>query len=71
MSVVVVGLEQQQAPLELIERVAISDEALGKTLAELGERANLAEVVVLSTCLRTEIYAVVERFHEGVEELRG
>ncbi len=65
------GLEQQQAPLELIERVAISDEALGKTLAELGERANLAEVVVLSTCLRTEIYAVVERFHEGVEELRG
>ncbi|MDA8183133.1 MAG: glutamyl-tRNA reductase [Acidimicrobiales bacterium] len=70
MSVVVVGLEQKQAPLELLERVAIPDEMLGKALASLARRPNLAEVVVLSTCLRTELYAVVERFHEGVEELQ-
>jgi glutamyl-tRNA reductase len=70
LSVVVVGLEQKQAPLELLERVAIPDEMLGKALASLARRPNLAEVVVLSTCLRTELYAVVERFHEGVEELQ-
>ena len=24
--------------------------------------------MILSTCLRTEVYAVVERFHDGVAE---
>ena len=70
MSVIVVGLEQHHVPLDLLERVAISEEALGKTVAGLRDRSNLAEVVVLSTCLRTELYAVVERFHEGVTDLQ-
>ncbi len=64
------GLEQHQAPLDLLERVAVPEEALGKTLAALRERTNLAEVVVVSTCLRTELYAVVERFHDGVADLQ-
>lgn len=70
MSVVVVGLEQHQAPLELLERVAIPEAELDKPLAALRARANLTEVVVLSTCLRTELYAVVERFHDGVADLQ-
>ena len=70
MSVVVVGLEQHQAPLDLLERVVIVDEQLGKALTVLRERSNFLEVVVLSTCLRTELYAVVERFHEGVADLQ-
>lgn len=71
MSVVVVGVEQHQAPLELIEQVTVPEDALGKTLATLRDHANLTEVVVLSTCLRTELYAVVERFHEGVDDLQA
>ncbi|HXQ44957.1 MAG TPA: glutamyl-tRNA reductase [Acidimicrobiales bacterium] len=70
MSVVVVGLEHHSAPLDLLERVAVPDEALGKTLGALYDRSNLSEVVVLSTCLRTELFAVVERFHEGVADLQ-
>ena len=70
LSVVVVGLEQDQAPLDVLERVAIVDEQMGKAFAVLRERANLSEVVILSTCLRTELYAVVERFHEGVADLQ-
>ena len=70
MSVVVVGLEHQSTPLDLLERVAVPEEELGKTLGALHDRSNLSEVVVLSTCLRTELYAVVERFHEGVADLR-
>ncbi|HEY5252364.1 MAG TPA: glutamyl-tRNA reductase, partial [Acidimicrobiales bacterium] len=70
MSVVVVGLEHHRTPLELLERVAVAEEALGKTLGALHDRSNLSEVVVLSTCLRTELYAVVERFHEGVADLQ-
>jgi glutamyl-tRNA reductase len=70
LSVVVVGLEHHNTPLDLLERVAVPDEALGKALGALYDRSNLSEVVVLSTCLRTELYAVVERFHEGVADLQ-
>ncbi len=70
MSVVVVGIEERNAPLELLERVSVGEEALPKALAALGDRSNVSEVVVVSTCLRTEVYAVVDRFHAGVDELR-
>ena len=70
MSVIVVGIEQREAPLHLLEQVAVTDAALPKALATLRDRSNLSEAVILSTCLRTEVYAVVERFHEGVDELR-
>jgi glutamyl-tRNA reductase len=69
-SVVVVGIEQRQAPLDLLEQVAVGENALPKALGMLRDRANLSEAVVLSTCLRTEVYAVVERFHDGVAELQ-
>ena len=69
-SVVVVGLEQRQAPLDLFEQVALADDALPKALAALRDRANLAEAVIVSTCQRVEVYAVVDRFHQGVAEIR-
>lgn len=65
-----VGLEHQRAPLDVLERVTILEHDLPKALAALRDRSNLLEVVVLSTCLRTEYYAVVERFHEGVADLQ-
>ena len=68
---VVVGLEPERAPLDLLERVAVGDDDLGKVLADLRARPNLVEVVVVSTCLRTEVYAVVERFHDGVADLQA
>jgi glutamyl-tRNA reductase len=70
LSVIVVGLEQHQVPLDVLERVAISEDNLGKVVAGLRDTSNLAEVVVVSTCMRTELYAVVERFHEGVTDLQ-
>jgi glutamyl-tRNA reductase len=70
MSVIVVGLEQRNAPLDLLERVAVTDSALPKALSGLRDRSNLSEAVILSTCLRTEVYAVVDRFHDGVAELQ-
>ncbi len=70
MSVVVVGIEESNAPLELLERVSVGEDALPKALASLADRSNLSEVAVVSTCLRTEVYAVVDRFHAGVDELR-
>jgi glutamyl-tRNA reductase len=70
MSVIVVGLEQRQCPLDLLERVAVTESALPKALGRLRDQSNLSEAVIVSTCLRTEVYAVVERFHDGVNELQ-
>lgn len=69
MSVVVVGIEHQQAPLEVLERVTIGEGDLAKTLGTLRSWENVQEAVVLSTCLRTEVYAVVERFHDAVDDI--
>ena len=65
MSLVVVGLSHRTAPLELLERMAVPAERLPKALGDLVGRDFVSEAVVLSTCHRTEIYAVAERFHGG------
>ncbi len=70
MPVVVVGLEHRQAPLDLLERVTVAEPDLGKILGTLRDRTNLEESVLLSTCLRTEVYAVVDRFHDAVHEVQ-
>ena len=69
MSVVVIGLQHKQASLSLLEAVAVGDADLHKVLAALSHRRNLQETVVLSTCLRTEVYSVVDRFHDAVAEV--
>jgi len=69
-SVVVVGLEHHGVPLDLLERVVVSGAERDDVLAGLRGRENLSEVVVLSTCLRTEVYAVVDRFHDAVFQLQ-
>jgi len=68
-SVVVVGLEHRQAPLSLLEKVAIGGSEHDKVLGVLNGCGNLQESVLLSTCLRTEVYAVVDRFHDAVAEV--
>ena len=70
MSVIVVGLEQKRAPLEILDRVTVTETDTPKALGRLRDQPNLSEAVLLSTCLRTEVYAVVERFHDGVTEIQ-
>jgi len=70
MSVIVVGLSRRTVPLDLLERTAIPRASLPKALADLRSRDFLTEAVILSTCHRTEVYAVAERFHGAVTEIR-
>ena len=70
MSVVVIGLNHRSTPLELLERMTIGDAALTKALHDLTSREDVSEAVVLSTCNRTEIYAVAERFHAAYADIR-
>src|SRR4051812_37296381 len=53
----VVSLCHQRASLEQLGRVAVSRDGLPNMLAELTS-AGFREVVVLSTCSRTEVYTV-------------
>ncbi len=71
MPVVVVGLHERDAPLELLESLAFSDEELPKALAGLGDSPHLSEAVILSTCMRTEVYAVTDTFRDGVADVRN
>ena len=71
MAIVVIGLNHRSAPLELLERLTIGADDLPKVLTNASQRDFVAEAVVVSTCNRTEIYAVVERFHDAYSGLRS
>lgn len=69
MSFLSVGISHDHAPLDLLERVTIPEDEFGKVLGALLANANIQEAVVVSTCLRTEVYAVIDRFHGAVDEI--
>lgn len=58
MHIVVVGVNHKTAPIEIRERLAIDDRGLSAALTKLKSHANMAEFCVVSTCNRTEFYAV-------------
>jgi glutamyl-tRNA reductase len=51
--------------------MAVPGARLPKALHELGGCENLSEAVLLSTCQRTEIYAVAHKYHAAVSEIRN
>ena len=70
MSLVVVGLNHRTVPVELLERMAVAPADLPKALQSLGRCEHLAEVVLLSTCNRTEVYAHATLFHPAMQDVR-
>lgn len=60
MTLWVLGLNHQTAPVELRERASFGGDALPRALASLRDTPQVAEAVLLSTCNRTELYAVAE-----------
>ena len=57
---VVAGLNFRTAPLALRERLSFNQESLPEALRHMVEHPLVREALVLSTCNRTELYAVVE-----------
>lgn len=70
MSIVVIGVNHRTAPLAVLERLTIDRSDVPKAVMGLAARDNLREVAVLSTCNRTEVYAVAERFHGAYADIR-
>jgi glutamyl-tRNA reductase len=69
MSVLVVGLSHRSAPVDVLERVTVSCADAGKVLHPLLEREHVAEALLLSTCNRVEVYAMVTTFHDGLADI--
>ncbi|MCY9786178.1 glutamyl-tRNA reductase [Nocardiopsis sp. EMB25] len=66
MSVLAVGLSHRSSPVALLERVALNGETRTKAVGDMLGSDSVNEVMVVSTCNRTEVYADVATFHGGV-----
>jgi glutamyl-tRNA reductase len=56
MSFNILGINHKSAPVALREKVAFSEDRLAAALRTLRQENGIAEVVILSTCNRTEVY---------------
>ncbi|MFF9489942.1 glutamyl-tRNA reductase [Streptomyces sp. NPDC014676] len=69
MSLLVVGLSHRSAPVSVLERASLSEDARIKLLQDTVAAEPATEAAVLATCNRIELYADVDKFHAGVAEL--
>lgn len=65
MHILTVGLNYKTAPVEIRERLTFDPSLLGDAMSKLNGKKSILENVILSTCNRTEIYAVVDQIHTG------
>ncbi|MBY0123982.1 glutamyl-tRNA reductase [Bacillus sp. S/N-304-OC-R1] len=65
MHILVVGLNYKTAPVEIRERLTFNPSQLSDAMKSLKNKKSILENVILSTCNRTEIYAVVDQLHTG------
>ncbi|GEL19990.1 glutamyl-tRNA reductase [Pseudonocardia asaccharolytica DSM 44247 = NBRC 16224] len=62
-------MSHRSAPVEVLERAAVGGEDVAKLLDEMLRGEHVSEVVLLSTCNRIEVYAVVDAFHGGLADV--
>lgn len=65
MSLLSLGINHTTAPIQVRERVAISEKNLGLALKKLIMVPQVDEAAIISTCNRTELYCEVNQMHEG------
>ena len=65
MHIVVVGLSHKTAPVEVREKLAVPESRLGEALTRLCSYSGVREGLLLSTCNRVEVYAVVDEIEAG------
>lgn len=65
MHVLAFGLNFRTAPVDIREKFAFSNIDKSKALLELQQKNSILECMILGTCNRTEIFAVVDQLHTG------
>ncbi|MDG3017134.1 glutamyl-tRNA reductase [Speluncibacter jeojiensis] len=69
MSVLLVGISHRSAPVSVLERVAVGETDRPKLLDRLLHSSHVSEAMLVSTCNRVEIYAVVDAFHGALGDI--
>ncbi|MCH7322254.1 glutamyl-tRNA reductase [Solibacillus sp. MA9] len=65
MHTLVVGLNYKTAPVEIREKLSFIESDIPNAMEALQNQKSILENVIISTCNRTEIYAVVDQLHTG------
>jgi glutamyl-tRNA reductase len=71
MPLVCLGLSHKTAPVGVRERHAFPASRMAEALVALRDYEAVVEAVMLSTCGRLEIYAELEDYESGVEQIRS
>lgn len=69
MQLIVLGLNHKTAPVSVREHFSLTKEKIREGLASLVGSQAIREAVVLSTCNRSEMYAVVEGIGDGTRAI--
>ena len=66
MSVLLFGVSHRSAPVSVLEQLSTDESDQAKIVEQVLQSSLVTEAMVLSTCNRVEVYAVVEAFHGGL-----
>ena len=66
MSILLFGVSHRSAPVSVLEQLSIDESDQVKIVDRVLQSPLVTEAMVLSTCNRVEVYAVVEAFHGGL-----
>lgn len=69
MNIVLVGLNHKTAPIEIREHFSMTEARMGEALCRLKSDPQVEECVIVSTCNRVEVCAVVRETRPGFEAL--
>ena len=71
MHLVLTGLNYRSTPVELRERFAVAEEGLDALLRQALQTCGVDEVVIVSTCNRTEVYAAARDADQAQRAVAG
>ena len=70
MAILTLGISFRRAPIELLERLAFTDDDLTKAYRRAHDLDGVDGAVILSTCNRVEVYGDVANYHAGFLALK-
>lgn len=69
MSILLFGVSHRSAPVSVLEQLSTDDADQAKLVQEVLQSPLVTEAMILSTCNRVEVYAVVDAFHGGLSAI--
>ena len=69
MSVLLFGVSHRSAPVSVLEQLSTDESDQAKIVDQVLQSPLVTEAMVLATCNRVEVYAVVDAFHGGLSAI--